>query len=139
MPEHHQILAVLYLPRNGPINNPETICDLPGPARPNSLPQDVDEELAGEPTQVSVRHAGMDEHVVEYVDQPGEAEGGPGDDDHGVADSGGELVFLTINIVDYQVVLLPRGLAVEQDQQARSLHPCRTCPNANFFARFDSS
>ena len=68
----------------------------------DSLPQDVDDELVGEPAQVGVRHAGMDEHVVEYVDQPGEAEGGPGDDDHGVADSGGELVFLSINIVDYQ-------------------------------------
>ena len=54
----------------------------------NSLPQDGDDELAGEPAKVGVWQAGMDEHVVEYVDQPGEAEGGRGDENHGVADRG---------------------------------------------------
>ena len=48
----------------------------------------------------------MDEGVVEQIDQPGEDEGDPGDDDDGVAHRGGELVSPTINIVHHQSVQL---------------------------------
>ena len=48
----------------------------------------------------------MDEGVVKQVDQPGEAEAGPGDDDEGVAHRGGQVMSPSVNIEHHQLVQL---------------------------------